>query len=484
MHGLLFLTLVLLSSTASAQPVSLTEPAAPIEGPAATPVVAAPPDPPAPRPDEASGVVVEDDPSTSETARVLPRALLFFPRLAVFLAAQPIRGAVYVYERYDLLERFTDATFTDDRKFGVYPVAGYESGFGFKAGARVLYKDIFGHGERLKLRADYGGEFRFAVGGHLGTGHLFGPIRFEADSSIERRPHEHFYGIGNGAELEQPPVSPVDASVDDTAVSSRFQEDAVRNVATIDIAFTDEFHSRLSGALMIRDFSAPPEMDEKNIAMNFDTSKLVGFDDGVRNLYVENELVYDSRRPASHYATQTLDGTGWLARGHFGITRGIDKDPSHYYSYGGELQHYFDLYNGTRILSLRAMVDAIGGTDGRTDGKISFIDLPRLGGSEFLRGYPTGRFRDRAVVLGTAEYAWAIMNNASAFAFVDVGQAIATYEDMPDTRVRVGYGFGVQLHTLNTFLLRAQLARSREGDLAFNLAFSPAFGRRERAGRF
>lgn len=439
---------------------------------------------PAPRPDEASGVLVDDDATTSERARVLPRALLFFPRILITAAVQPIRGVAYVYEKYDVLDRLTDATFTDDRRFGVYPVGGYESSFGFKIGARVLWKDILDHGERLKLRGDYGGEFRYALGAHLGTGKLLGPIRLEADTSIERRPHEHFYGLGNGEELATSPVSPIDPSQDDTAVSSRFQEDAFRNVGTIDIAFADEFHARTSGALMYRDFEAPPEKDEKNIATNFDTTKLVGFRDGVKNLYVEQELVLDTRRPASPYPTQTIDGTGWLARGHFGITRGIDEDPSHYYSYGGELQRYFDLYDGTRTLALRAMVDAIGGTDGRTDGRISFIDLPRLGGSEYLRGYPTGRFRDRAVVLGTAEYTWALMHNASAYTFIDVGQALATWEDVPSEKIRFGYGFGIQLHTKNTFLMRTQLAFSREGDLAFNLVFSPAFGRRERAGRF
>lgn len=484
MRSFALLTPILLASAASAEPVSVSESPIAAEPVTLDRITPAPATATAPRPDEASGVRIDDESTTSERARVLPRALLFVPRIAVFLAAQPIRGATYVYERYDIVGRLTDATFTDDRRFGVYPVAGYESGFGFKVGARVLYKDILGEGERLKLRADYGGELRFALGAHLATGDRFGPIRFEADSSIERRPHEHFYGIGNGTELDEPPVSPVDPSVDDTAVASRFEEDAIRNVATIDLALTDELHSRLSGAWMMREFGAPPEKDAKNIETNFDTTKLVGFDDGVNNVYVENELVYDTRRPATKYATQTLDGAGWLARGHFGITRGIDKDPSHYYSYGGEVQRYFDLYEGTRTLALRAMVDAVGGTDGRSDGRISFIDLPRLGGSEYLRGYPTGRFRDRAVVLATTEYAWAVMNNASAFLFVDVGQALASYADAPDTKIRVGYGGGLQLHTRNTFLMRVQLARSREGDLAFNLVFSPAFGRRERAGRF
>jgi hypothetical protein len=484
MRYLIALTPALLVARASAEPVTLAQPEPTVEPPATTVPVSTPPKTTAaPRPDAASGVVVEDDPSTSESARVLPRALLFFPRIVVTAAAQPIRGIAYVYERYDLLERFTDATFTDDRKFGIYPVGGYESSFGFKVGARLLYKDIFGDSERLKLRADYGGEFRYALGAHIGTGKRFGPIRFEVDSSIERRPREKFYGIGNGDELESTPISPIDPSVEDTAVSSRFQEDAFRNVATIDIAFADELHARTSGALMHRDFEAPP-MEERNIETSFDTTKLIGYQDGVKNVYVEEELVIDTRRPASPYATQTLDGTGWLARGHFGITRGVEKDPSHFYSYGGELQRYFDLYDGTRTLSVRAMVDAIGGTDGRTDGKISFIDLPRLGGSEYLRGYPKDRFRDRAVLLGTVEYTWALMNNASAYTFVDVGQAIAKFEDVPEEKIRIGYGFGIQVHTKNTFLMRTQLAFSREGDLVFNLVFSPAFGRRERAGRF
>jgi len=32
--------------------------------------------------------------------------------------------------------------------------------------------------------------------------------------------------------------------------------------------------------------------------------------------------------------------------------------------------------------------------------------------------------------------------------------------------------------------MRSQIAFSREGDFMLNLVFSPAFGRRERAGRF
>jgi surface antigen Omp85-like protein len=497
MHWLVSLTLVLSASTAAAEiivvpqdPSSAQEPvgieAAPVPAPAPAPApapVAAPtpaPEPPAPRPDKASGIEVDDQPRTSR-AIWIPRALLFFPRMAFWLAVQPIRGITYVHERYGIVQRLSDATFTDDGRFGIYPVAGYESGFGFKIGARIVAKDIFGKKERLKLRADWGGEFRYAVGAHASTGRRLGPISFEADSSIERRPRERFYGIGNGRDLDDPLPTPIDPSLSEVSLPSRFREDVIRNVATIDIAFMDQLHSRLSGALMLREFSAG---EDEDITTRFDTSKLIGFETGVKNVYVENELIWDSRRPATDYGTQTLDGSGWLARGHFGINRGVEDDPSKFYAYGGELQRYFDLYQGNRTLTVRALFDAVGGTDGRTDGKISFIDLPRLGGSEFLRGYPSGRFRDKAVALATVEYTWAIMNNSAAFTFIDVGQPLASFEDVTSQKVRFGYGMGLQLHTRNTFFMRAQLAFSRVGDIALNLVFSPAFGRRERAGRF
>jgi hypothetical protein len=58
-------------------------------------------------------------------------------------------------------------------------------------------------------------------------------------------------------------------------------------------------------------------------------------------------------------------------------------------------------------------------------------------------------------------------------------------EDAKRTDVfRMGFGGGLQIHTRNTFFTRLQVAASREGDLLFNLIFSPAFGRRERAGIF
>lgn len=484
-------TLAILTSAAHAQPVAsgvetASRPVEPPAAPVAVPTtVPAPLDEPdwqaAPSPRDASGVAQDD----ARTGRWLwvPRALLFLPRMAVWAAAQPIRGIAYAYERFEVPGKSPGIAAKDRRTFGIYPTAAYESGFGFSVGGRLIVRDIFGEDERVKLRVEFLGRFKQAYGIHLDTGDRLGDrVTLEVDSSYERLPQERFYGIGNGGKLDQPPPMPIDPSVDTTAIGSRFRETLVRNVLTADVRILDSLHARTSGALMLRELSGTGDPD--SITMYYDTSKLAGFEDGVKNLYFEEQLVFDTRRPAK-YQSKALDATGWLATAHVGITRGVDGDPSEFWRYGGEVNRYFDLYDGSRLLVLRGLVEAVAGTNGRTDGKIAFTDLPQLGGAEHLRGYPNGRFRDRKIALGSAEYTWALGNFLAAFTFVDVGRAFSALDNLDtDNSLRVGFGGGVQVHTGNSFLTRLQLAGSRDGDFFVDLAISPTSGRRERAGRF
>lgn len=475
---------LLTAGAAAADTVAASDPAAPSGEAPVKPLPIPAQTTPAPPPDQASGVIAEDEESLGARLRFVPNTLLAIPRGAFWLVMQPLRGTIYVNEKYNVLDRATDAFFTDDRRFGLYPVGGYESGFGFTIGARALVRDLSGRDERLKLRADWGGRFRQGVGANLDTGHLFGKhFSIELDTSYERRPREKFYGIGDGDEIESVPMTPIDPTTDDTAIKSQFQDDVVRHVGAIKVKIAHGFKTRTSGAIMMRDLSST---DKDDITMRYDTSKLVGFDDdGVKTAYIEQELAFDTRRAASEWETQTVDGAGWLVAAHFGKARGIDGDPTDYYRYGGEIQKHIDIYGGNRLLALRVLYDAVGGTNGRTDGKIAFTDLPRLGGSDMLRGYVTDRFRDRAIALGTVEYTWAIGLNFSAFTFLDVGRAMNDAEDIKDYEdLRAGFGGGIQLHTKNTFLMRAQIAGSREGDVLLKLSFSPAFGRRERAGQY
>ena len=451
------------------------EPAAP---PAAKPK-------PAPRPKitEASGIARPAATPTSNHLLWIPRAILFVPRWAVWLASQPLRLAAWSWEHYQIRERFKGVFFNVDETFGLFPTALFETGFGLNVGARLLHKDMFGRRERISLRAGVGGRYQQIYAGELRSGQRLGNrVAAGVEVRYERRPRDRFFGIGNADRIEPNPTTPVvDPSTDDTAIATRYRETLVRAVFTLDAPITPALTAKLSTAYMNRDFGSDPETDNR-IDRYYDTTRLAGFTDGVENLYIEGELRYDSRRPTSPYQSRAVDATGWLASLYFGGAAGIGGDRSDFFRYGGEVQRYLDLYHGSRVLALRVMVEAAGGVN--RDGDISFVDLPRLGGNEYLRGYPPDRFRDRASTLFTAEYMWALGNFMSAYAFVDTGRVWHSLRDFTLEDFRVGFGGGLQLQTHNSFLMRLQVAASRDGDLFFEVALSPSFERRERAGRF
>lgn len=429
----------------------------------------------APRPDEASGIATPERQPLHERLKWIPRAFFFIPRWTVWTVAQPVRYGAYASERYNIPNRVRRWLFTEDETFGIYPVSTYESGFGIDAGVRVVHENLFGARERMKLRANWGGRFRQAYGINLRSGERFGRrVALELDVGYARRPVERFYGIGN-ADLGDASMALLDPA-GDVAVSTRFRESLVRAKATVDTHLVGSLALRASGALMMRELSGTEKDD--SLDRVFDTTQLPGWREGVDNVYVEAELVYDSGRPASPFQTRAIDGTGWLASAYVGRTFGVGGDPSAFTRYGGELQRFIDLYDGSRILALRGLVEAVAGN-------VTFIDLPRLGGTDYLRGYPSARFRDRAVTLATVEYTWDLGNFMAAYMFVDAGRAWPSLADVRiDDSLRVGFGGGIQLHSFESFLMRLQIAASKDGDMQLELALSPAFGRRERAGRY
>ena len=472
----------------------------PAPGPAEFDPTAADSDGTAPPPDQASGVVHPEPAPLANSLRWIPRALLFIPRWTVWTVAQPVRYGAYAYEKYDLANRIKGLLFNVEGTAGIYPVATFTTDFGFDLGARFVHKDLFGEGERLKLRANFGGRYQQGYGIEVTSGRRLGDrVSASVDVTYERRPNERFFGIGNANEVDTLPAMPLDPA-GDAALSSRFRENWFRAIGRLESRITGALSARFSTALALREFANYEEDDpgdpfddpddpadgdpNRGIEQRFETSQLVGYHRGVDNVYFEAELFYDSRRPSGRYQPRVFDSTGWYATIHGGRAVGVGGDPTAFWRYGGEIQRLFDLYNGSRVLTLRLLADATSGGDGRTDQTLAFIDLPRLGGTELLRGYPNGRFRDRAVSVATAEYSWELGNFLAAYTFVDVGRAWRGFERIDLDSLHTGFGGGVQLHTNKSFLMRAQVAFSREGNAFFELAFTPAFGRRERAGRW
>jgi hypothetical protein len=406
----------------------------------------------APHPDAVSGIARPEAAPPSHALFWIPRALLFVPRWVFWAAMQPARLGAWAFVSYRLGGTLGGGpSGGGGGPYGRYPGVTLGTGYGVTAGARAAPPDHAGRGERGELGAAYGGRYAPALGAALHSGGRLGRrIAAGLDARYERRPSERFFGIGDAG----------------AAVEAIYGERLARAAGSGLVRIAGPWSARASVALASRSFTTA-----------HDTSRLAGWDRGADALHVEGALVHDSRRPSSPYQTKAIDATGEYVAARLGGARGVAGDPTAYVRYGAEALWLLDLYRGSRVLALGVLVESIAGPGGRTGGTIAFAELPALGG-ERLRGYPEGRFRDRARVLGTAEYTWDLGNFLAAYLFVDAGRVLPSLAELsPGARLRVGYGGGLQVHSRVGFVGRAQLAASRDGDLLLELVLAPGSGR-------
>jgi outer membrane translocation and assembly module TamA len=94
---------------------------------------------------------------------------------------------------------------------------------------------------------------------------------------------------------------------------------------------------------------------------------------------------------------------------------------------------------------------------------VPFFLMPTLGGGDYLRGYPTYRFRDRDAVVVTAQFQWAVHKYVDGVAFVDAGTVAPQLSAIRLSAVPVTQGIGVRVHTPIQTIFRLDVARSVEG---------------------
>ena len=422
-----------------------------------------PPPPPVPA-EQVSGVEIPDNVEDHSVARVLLTPL----RWTTMLVAAPFRGGAYVLDRYQLRDRIEQLLFSEDGTFGVYPTAFIESQLGLNVGLHVVDSDLFGHAEHFSAAASYGGEFQQAYEGTLTSGELLGAAALKARVSYQAWNRSSFFGIGN-ADLS--PVMPamIDALADDTAIHTRFGQHVTHGELLGSVAIMGPFTLGLAGSYTRRTFNDHAIVDEfERTVAAYDPASLVGYVDGADNLYGELSLTIDNRHYRTRYISRAAPSSGFWGSVFVGGAKGISGDPSRYLRYGGDLHRYLDLYHGDRVLILRARFEAV---TANLD-QIPFTDLPRLGGNEVLRGFEVDRFRDRVAALVSAEYDFPIHYGVYGYLFVDGGRVAHDIGDLDPSGIHVGYGGGFQIHTLNAFLFRAQIAHSGDGTF-LRLALDP-----------
>ena len=159
-------------------------------------------------------------------------------------------------------------------------------------------------------------------------------------------------------------------------------------------------------------------------------------------------------RPAPGYARRG---------GYYGVTLASYTDRDDTYGFkrvDGELIQHLPLLRENWVISLRGRVQSIVGDDD----VVPYFLLPQLGSGRTLRGYDTGRFRDRHSLLTTAEFRWIPNRLALDLAlFYDAGKVVNRREDLDFDSLKSDWGIGARFHGPTTTVLRIEAAKGTGG---------------------
>lgn len=343
------------------------------------------------------------------------------------------RGAVALLI---LLSLVVSVAESEERDVGVapLPVLGYSQDTGALLGAAAFIfweppTNVSSHtNNTLTVVGFYG--FRNVVGFPLNlTLNLAdGAYRPELGFFIGRAPSD-FYGIGP------------DSDLDDGEVYTSF---------TVDMEAA--FLFRLD-----RDFYAGPvvnwiyqdivETDDGGI---LDTRDVTG-DDRVRSFGAGVRVDWDTREP------QLYPLSGHLLRASTVGHPGSIASHRGYTTVSLDYRHFFNPW-GTHVFALQGRTDAAVG-----DTPLHY--LPYLGGSNAMRGYPEGRYRDDVAVQGQLEYRFPIVWRFGGVVFGAAGQVASSIVQLDLSGLPLAGGLGLRfaVNPEENINIRIDLAFTREG---------------------
>jgi outer membrane protein assembly factor BamA len=143
----------------------------------------------------------------------------------------------------------------------------------------------------------------------------------------------------------------------------------------------------------------------------------------------------------AHIQRDTRESQFYPTSGSVFDTKLYFSDPSvgamfQYQDYETAFQQYFQL-GKRQVLAYRVKACAV-------DGHAPFFALCTLGNSADMRGYPAGRYRDRRMLVGQAEFRREIWWRFGASAFMGAGEVAPTFTSFSASDIRPGGGVGLR----------------------------------------
>lgn len=111
------------------------------------------------------------------------------------------------------------------------------------------------------------------------------------------------------------------------------------------------------------------------------------------------------------------------------------------------------------------------------DGAAPFDQLALVGGSDIMRGYARGRFRDRALAAAQLEYRSAYWHRLGGVVFMGAGASAPRLDGFADARLLPTYGAGLRarIDARQRTGVRVDYGRGRAGASGLYIGFNQAF---------
>ncbi|MDX5321955.1 MAG: outer membrane protein assembly factor, partial [Bacteroidota bacterium] len=171
---------------------------------------------------------------------------------------------------------------------------------------------------------------------------------------------------------------------------------------------------------------------------------------------------WDTRdNPINAYSGQYLQFTSYFNSGALGSDFNYNR--------------YTVEYRGFKKLGEKSVL-ALNVIGQFTSGQVPFLDLPRVGSDQLLRGYASYRYRDRHRTAMQVEYRFPLFWRLGAVAFAGLGDVYDSPKDVSMSSLKYSYGGGLRLNLNRTerINLRLDYGWGRNSS-AFYLAIIEAF---------
>jgi len=337
---------------------------------------------------------------------------------------------------------------------GVQPVLGTFGG-GFNAGLKYEPPGMQGSNQLLSVEA-VGSPSRY-YGTEILLGRERGKTVAYAYGRYRHQPAETFFGLGAGSSL-------------DDRSTFRLNQGLFGGLGGRSLG-----ENMLIGGHVSYQFNriGNGRGDGEQVSTRFGDT-LSGTREGSNHVMVGAFFEYDSRDASE---TQPF-GTRFAPTEH--RLRSVSLDASQGFYLSTEVTHNLDTrsdrYGFTRFtLDAREFIPIDEGQfhgfslrqfasfSRSGDGDIPFYRLQSIGGSRSLRGYESGRFRDRNVLLMNAEVRCQIWHHMDMALFTDVGHVFNEWEEIGEGGAHVSAGIGFRVQKDGRTLGRIDFARSKEG---------------------